>query len=370
MKKLTKILVTLLFIFLSCAGDDDDLYWKNKNSDFLLKSNQELEDSELNVWIFSDPHVDPSSRYKPIAEALADAKTFPWDIAVVPGDWISSQRCPTDRHGREIIRQFGDTDLRKIYTVIGNHDADPNYAWFLKWLNPIQDKIYPVTGEWDHYSFKIGKVLFLVLGDRNAPGEPFGRVCNKKGGYPAGGYSLETYDWWVAQLEDPKNKKFTIVTIAHHGLIDTTAYTGYGEGRSKHGEYALEDKVGSSFIYGIGDLGIEERNFGFRQYIDDHPGSVDFWIHGHTHKGFYPGIEDPWGKADVMLVGETTFINAGSVGKNHAEPEVPYSYLMQFKKKEVILTPYLHEPWGHIHDAGFYKYAQVVVTLENEKKKD
>src|SRR5690606_202361 len=128
-------------------------------------------------------------------------------------------------------------------------------------------------------------------------GPPFGRQCS--GGYPAGRYSKETYDWWVEQVEANPDK--IIVTTAHHGLFDTTIYTGYDEGYQQgiHGGHSWADQRGSSFIYAIDNWTIDgydenqqfigERPYGFKQYLEEHPGAIDFWLFGHTHEGLYPG---------------------------------------------------------------------------------
>lgn len=35
---------------------------------------------------------------------------------------------------------------------------------------------YPVEGAWDHYSFRVGNLLFLMLSDRNEPTQTVGRA--------------------------------------------------------------------------------------------------------------------------------------------------------------------------------------------------
>ena len=36
---------------------------------------------------------------------------------------------------------------------------------------------YPVEGTWERYSFEVGNILFLVMGDRNDGGPPGGKVA-------------------------------------------------------------------------------------------------------------------------------------------------------------------------------------------------
>lgn len=63
-----------------------------------------------------------------------------------------------------------------------------------------------------------GNLLFLMMSDRNDGGTPIGR--GRRGGYPAGAVSMETFQWWKQMVEQNQGK--IIVTCHHHVLKDTT----------------------------------------------------------------------------------------------------------------------------------------------------
>jgi len=149
-------------------------------------------------------------------------------------------------------------DLRNLfYSVIGNHDAnETDNAWFERWVDPLGQSTdysmvdnlarpYPVAGEWDHYAFEVGNVLFLMLGDRNEGPPPFGRECS--GGYPAGRVTMETYLWWVDQVESHPNS--IIITVSHQALHETTIYTGFNEGYDQgiHGGHTWAEPLISGY---------------------------------------------------------------------------------------------------------------------------
>lgn len=342
-----------------------------------------LEDADYQFWVFSDPHVSPNGRTE-ISDAIADlagtgtGDALAWDIALVPGDWIGRQDCPESSDGllvRDQIIRSG-VDPHRIYGAIGNHDADEDYQWFQTWIDPMgthpttsgisnASRPYPVEGAWDHYRFETSDFVFLVLGDRNAPGEPFGRDCEVKRGYPAGGYSLATYQWWVRQVEAAEKP---VITVAHHALHDTTAYTRTYEGADNgiHSKFTEADRIGSSFVFGIGDIAYPDRDFGFIQYLEEHPGAIAMWIHGHTHTGFVPGQEF-WGNRDIVIKHDVVFMNAGAITSGHAPPEVPYSHIVQYFKDDgrLVITPYLHDVWEQTHPAGLYEKGQFVAVIDD-----
>ncbi len=61
------------------------------------------------------------------------------------------------------------------------------------------DRPYPIEGSWERYSFRVGNLLFLMMSDRNDGGPPVGRA--KRGGYPAGAVTGETFRWWKTMVE-------------------------------------------------------------------------------------------------------------------------------------------------------------------------
>ena len=83
-----------------------------------------------------------------------------------------------------------------------------------------------MEGTWERYSFQVGNILFLAMGDRNDGGPPVGR--GERGGYPAGAVTRETFEWWREQVEQNQDK--IIVTAHHHMLKETTVASGPWEG--------------------------------------------------------------------------------------------------------------------------------------------
>jgi hypothetical protein len=345
-------------------------------------------------WSISDPHIQTDlPGYRSLESAILDSanggdqggESFTWDIATVAGDW-TGVACPTDSDGQDLIDQWNGAgaDPNRFYGVIGNHDANTSdNAWFEKWVDPLGQhtgfsgidngrRPYPVQGAWDHYSFQVGNILFLMLGDRNEGPPPFGRLCSA--GYPSGRMSLDTYNWWVQQVD--QHPDLIIVTISHQALWETTAYTGFDEGylQGIHGGHSWADRRGSSMIYTIDDWtidGLDEnenyigaRDFGFVKYLQDHPGAIDLWIHGHTHHYMYPG-KSYNGRSDVEKKYGVTFINTGALTKNHGGPMAPYSRLFSFyaNSSTALMQTYMHSNAWSGAPEGFYAPAEVVVQL-------
>ncbi len=346
-------------------------------------------------WSISDPHLQTDlPGYRSLEAAILDSiyggdqggESFYWDIATVAGDWTGTV-CPSNSDGQDLIDQWigAGVDPNYFYGVTGNHDGgETDNWWFEKWIDPLglntafslvdnSARPYPVEGEWDHYSFKVGNLLFLMLSDRNEGPPPFGRLCSA--GYPSGRMSLETYNWWVQQVEAHPNH--IIITISHQALFETTIYTGFFEGYEQgiHGGHSWADQRGSSMIYAIDNWTIDgldenenyigERNFGFVKYLQDHPGAIDLWIHGHTHHNMYPGITFN-GRSEIETKYGVTFINTGALTKNHGGPEAPYSRLFNFydNSNTVRMQTYMHTgAWAGAPE-GFYEPAEVLIELD------
>ena len=106
------------------------------------------------------------------------------------GDLSGSQTPPDDEEGEEVVRQYSASTIHPredFYNIVGNHDAsgpdEPCQWWFRKWVDPTGEnseysgvhadrRPYPVEGTWERYSFQVGNVLFLAMGDRNDGGPP------------------------------------------------------------------------------------------------------------------------------------------------------------------------------------------------------
>lgn len=337
------------------------------------------------IWVAGDAHIQKDlkkSGYRSLAEALADTRSdeagFEWDLWVNPGDFTGTGTCPGDEEGRQLLAQLVGFDRHRMYSVPGNHDSNSDDAsWFRTYVDPLgastqtsgvdpDRRPYPTTGAWDHYSFQVGNVVFLMLGDENFGSPPFGRQCGD--GYPAGRYSRETWEWWRNQVQEHADD--IVVTVAHHTLHETTIYTEFGQGT----KYAHDggnndswaDQRGSAFIYAIDDRTIDGRNaeneevgdrgFGFKKYLEEHPGAVDLWLFGHTHRDLTPESTHD-GRGLVETVHQTHFVNAGALTREHAGPTVPFSRLLEFVpgSKDVRLRTYLHEEGWEDRDRGFYE---------------
>ena len=158
--------------------------------------------------------------------------SFDWDIALMLGDFSGSQGTPDDAEGAEVVRQFKALKKHRredVYEVVGNHDAsgpdEPTQWWFKKWIDPTGENTrfsgvdssrrpYPIEGTWERYKFRVGNLVFLMMGDRNDGGPPAGR--GKKGGYPSGAVTGETFEWWKREVE--ANQSSVIISTHHHML--------------------------------------------------------------------------------------------------------------------------------------------------------
>lgn len=169
------------------------------------------------LWAISDAHVRTDLKHgrQSLAEAIGQSEhgskeggpPFEWDLALHYGDLSGNQGVPQDDEGREVVRQFAAARKHRredLYNLVGNHDAnrfgEPIQWWFRKWVDPTGENTefsgvdpgrrrFPVQGTWERYSFRVGNLLFLVMGDRNDLAPPVGR--GQSGGYPAGAVTGE-----------------------------------------------------------------------------------------------------------------------------------------------------------------------------------
>ncbi len=384
------------------------------------------------LWGFSDPHVNTDltqGSYLSLETAVKDTlgttgtgHGFNWDLAVVLGDVTGDEECPGPAQFTELVNQFASTGVNRnlFYTVVGNHDFGDNrdHAYVEKYLDPLgthtatsnvdaSQMPYPILpgAEFDHYAFEFGNVLFLMLGDRNDADYPFGRTCgssflkddgshgidgvNDGRGHPAGTYTLETYNWWVDQIENNPDK--IIITTAHHQLLNTGARSGIGEGvlapEAPHGNHGWADAAGSGFIYTMWDedantyttIDCLDKNqnpipgcdgnsdglsdVGFRQYLDAHPGAIDMWLYGHTHAYLTPDSTYN-GRSLIEQVDGVTFVNLLAVSRFHGANVAPFSRTFDFLEglDELPIKSYRHYS-GWNSGVGFYQPAETTITL-------
>jgi hypothetical protein len=332
-----------------------------------------MTDRLFHLWAMGCSHVGTDLKYD--RESLADAirqseaggdeggPRFEWNIALNLGDFSGSQVPPGDEEGIEVVRQFGaarEHSREDFYCLLGNHDAsgvdEPCQWWFQKWIDPVGKhtaysgvsagrRPYPVDGTWERYAFRVGNVLFLMMGDRNDGGPPVGR--GEYGGYPAGAVSGDTFAWWRQMVEN--NEDCIIISAHHHMLKETTVVSGPWEGFETdadgqwkgyyHGYYPQGGPEGASYLYFVDG---EPDAGAFEKYLAAHPGATDIWLGGHTHAhpdacvGNRTHIEQKWG---------TTFINVAGLTRYHGKRNsMPMSRLLTFTEGSdlVRVQCYLH----------------------------
>lgn len=320
------------------------------------------------LWALSDTHVGTDIKFgrRSLEEAIRHAEAWPgepgaaaeaggFDIAVNLGDFSGSQLPPGDGEGELVVSQYAAARSHRrehFYDVIGNHDAsgvdEPTQWWFKRWIDPTGESTgfsgvdntrrpFPVTGTWEHYSFEVGNILFLMLADRNDGGPPIGR--GKSGGYPAGAISEETFVWWTRKVRE--NSDRIVVTAHHHMIKETTVASGLNEGcdGGYHGRISDGAPQGSSFIYFVGGQPDSGR---IEHFLATHEPAIDLWLGAHTHThpddttGGRTHIEQKWG---------VNFVNVSAVTRYHGQRNsIPMSRLFTFTEgsDEVRVQCYLH----------------------------
>ena len=346
-----------------------------------------VSEATFELWAGGDAHVGTDlerGNRRSLAEAILQSERggyeggppFDWDIMLDVGDLSCSQTPPDDEEGREVTRQYAASTTHRredFYNLVGNHDAsgagEETQWWFRKWVDPTGEnseysrvhadrRPYPIAGTWERYSFQVGNILFLVMGDRNDGGPPVGR--GEYGGYPAGAVTRETFDWWRKNVEANQDK--IIVTAHHHMLKETTVASGPWEGvdGGYHGRFEDGAPIGASYLYFVG--GVPDAGT-FESYLASNPGAIDMWIGGHTHTnpddryGGRSHIESKWG---------VTFVNVAAISKYHGQKNVSMSRLFAFKNgaAEVNIKCYLH--MGDFAPQGWYENAERTVPLRAE----
>ncbi len=344
-------------------------------------------EKQFTIWAFSDPHVgtDISFGRSSLADAITQSEGrdpqspgFHWDMAVDLGDDSGSQVLPDDDEGRLWVQQISelrDHDREQVYNVIGNHDAtradpDDKYDtqwWHRKWIDPAGESIatsgvdnskrpYAIDGNWEHYSFEVGNLKFLMMADRNDYPPPVGR--GDVGGYPAGSISLETFDWLTHQLKTSKNQ---IAISGHHHMIkNTTVGSGDWEGvdHGYHGRFEFGAPIGASYVHFVGD---EPDTGKIESLLDDNPGALDMWLGAHTHT--FPDdvltgrshIEQAWGG--------TTFMNVAALSKYHGKRNIPMSRVITLTHGSEVarIRCYMHT--SDYRPQGWYDNVEREITL-------
>ena len=363
--------------------------------------------SVFRLWAASCAHVghDLALGRESLADAIRQSEVggdeggppFDWDISVQLGDFAGNPDPPDDAEGAEVVRQFGALTMHAredCYTLVGNHDAsgpdEPCQWWFRKWLDPTGESTafsgvdrsrmrYPVEGTWERYSFRVGNLLFLMMGDRNDGGPPVGR--SESGGYPAGAVTGETFAWWRELVE--ANPSSIIISAHHHMLRETTVGSGPWEGHHQdetgrwqtryHRYFADGGPEGSSYLYFVDDVPNAQA---FERYLAAHPGAIDLWLGGHTHThpddtfGGRSHVERKWGATFVNVAALLRRYNpTGVIPKDglyafsKGRPNTPMSRLLTFTEgsADVRVQCYLHTS-DHAPQ-GWYAPAERTIRL-------
>ncbi len=320
-------------------------------------------DGTFRLWVGGCSHLSTDIRFgrRSLADAITDSERggdeggppFRWDIMLHLGDLKGDQGPPTDRDGELFLDQISVAEQHgreHFYNLPGNHDAsgpdEPTQWWFRTWIDPTGENTqvsgvdnshrpYPVTGTWERYSFEVGNILVLMMGDRNDGGPPAGRAG--RGGYPAGRVTSETFDWWRSMVED--NPDRIIISCHHHMLEDTTVASGLNEGVAGgyHGRFEDGAPEGASFIYFLDD---EPHARAFESYLEEHPGAIDLWLGGHTHA--HPG-DTYGGRSHIERTWDVWFANCAAITSHHGG-KTPLTRLLTFEdgSDEVRVRCYLH----------------------------
>ena len=347
--------------------------------------------AKFRVWVFADAHVasDKANGRESLITAIQQsegASGFDWDVALDLGDLSGAQGTPKDEEGLEVVRQFSTLKQHRreqIYDLSGNHDRsgldEPQAWWWRKWVDPTGEhtefskvdaakRPYPITGTWEHYSFRVGNLLFLMMSDINEPSQKVGR--GTLGGNPGGVVSGETFRWWRENVE--KNPSSIIVSSHHYVLKNTTVASGEWEGMQKdatgawqpryHGYYPQGTPQGASYLYWVDS---KPDSAAFENFLAKGSSRVDLWLGAHTHTS----PDDTYGgKSHIEQRWNTTFINAAGLTRYHGKPEeiqnrVPRSWLLTFTdgSNEVTARCYLHG--NEFAPQGWYVKSDRVIKL-------
>ena len=351
-----------------------------------------LKNKKFKVWAAGCSHVNADKMHgrESLAEAISQSeKDFDWDIGLNIGDFSSAIGLPSDKEGREIVRQF--KALKKhnredIYTICGNHDRnspfEPEGMWFRKWIDPMGENMitsnvdktkykFPLYGNFERYYFDVGNIRFLMMSDVNEKSQLIGR--GELGGNPGGVVTQETFDWWVNQVQENYCQKI-IISVHHYMLKDTTVASGDWEGMKKdndgnwitnyHGFFSKGTPKAASYLYWVGGKTGEGQ---FENWLKNNPGKVDIWIGGHTHTN---PDDTKGGKSHIeKKYGETTFINVAALTRWHVKHHAtPLSRILTFEESSEKLSVECFMHSDDYREKGFYDEKKIELKLSKKFK--
>ncbi|NOZ21509.1 MAG: hypothetical protein GXP25_10525 [Planctomycetes bacterium] len=345
-------------------------------------------DPVFRLWASGCCHVGTDlrvSKRESLADAIRQSESgaFRWDIAVHLGDFSGTQTPPDDEEGRILVGQFAALKKHRrehFYCLVGNHDAsgrdEPCQWWFRKWVDPTGENTehsgvdasrrpHPIEGTWERYAFRVGNVLFLMMGDRNDGGPPVGRGA--RGGYPAGAVSGETFAWWKGMVES--NPDSIIISCHHHMLKETTVASGPWEGFVRdaegnwkgeyHGYFPDGGPEGASYLYFVDGQPDAQA---FEKYLAEHPGAIDLWLGAHTHAN---PDDRTGGRSHIERKWDVTFVNVAPLSRHHGQKRhmVPMSRLLTFTDGSADVRIQCHLHTSHHAPQGWYAPAERTVRM-------
>ena len=346
-----------------------------------------MSEDTFKLWAISDAHVGTDIKHgrHSLSEPILQSENggddggppFDWDICVNLGDFTGSQLPPTDDEGPLVVEQYLSSQKHRredFYDLIGNHDSShfserPAQWWFQKWVDPMGENTqfshvdnskrpFPVSGNWEHYSFDVGNITFLMIADRNDLPPPIGR--GDRGGYPAGAISEETFSWWKEKVRE--NRGRILVTCAHHMVKETTVATGLNEGcdGNYHGKFLDGAPQGSSFIYFVGTQPDSGR---IESFLEANEPVLDMWLGAHTHTHPDDVVN---GRSHIEQKYGVNFANISALTKYHGHTCMPMSRLLTFTKNSdsVKIQCYLHTS-DHASQ-GWYSPVERILKLRHK----
>lgn len=241
-------------------------------------------DSDYIIWAHSDiqpKNQEQKAEYEAAVRDILSLNIVP-DMAIVPGDLVYRQESQMYWDWMKELR--GRTGIEHWFEIAGNHDLNDRESYYIN------------SGRPEHYAFRTGNVLFIMLSDeiRSAITE----------------ISDEAVRWWEDLVAS--NQDSIVVTVTH-------ACYGY-----------------SGFVAAVNWTMTIKNSVRFHTALSMY--RVDLWLSGHTHLPNYIGI-----KASLPDEYGTLFLDVSSIKKHRASPVE--SWLLVFRENSSVLEcmPRNHE---------------------------
>lgn len=281
----------------------------------------------LKIWAFGDTHHQSNGNELQLACGQVDG--IDWDFAINVGDNIRADLVGESYWVNYINQYNGFTNKSRsqVYEVIGNHDktvqSNPNGADYLfkKYCSPIPgdnnyfiDQPFTPTGNYLQYSFNVGNVVVVTLGDYNSgppPGGEDGVAGSPPANFRATG-NIKRSDWDVFKQTIIDNIGKIIIVATHIGIKDTTVGTGYKEFRAalhqsnsySYGENDVNDSDRRGYISMIdneetnfdGQTGDSDQTNEIKSFFEQYGEHIALVISGHYHAR----LNDSWNNRGVL----------------------------------------------------------------------